>query len=101
MINLEQDQLILLKKLLQQYVPQYEVRLFGSRITDNIKPFSDIDVVIMNDMPIATKDLSLFTFALSESDLRYRVDVVEWCDLDQSFQQRISSAYEVLQKTQG
>ncbi|MDF1761645.1 MAG: nucleotidyltransferase domain-containing protein [Coxiellaceae bacterium] len=100
MINLEQDQLTLLKKILQQYVPQHEVRLFGSRITDHIKPFSDIDVAIMNKEPLETKNLSLFTFALSESDLRYKVDVVEWCDLDESFQERISSAYEVLQKSQ-
>ncbi|MDF1655125.1 MAG: hypothetical protein P1U34_08445 [Coxiellaceae bacterium] len=86
MINLEQDQLDILKNILQRFVPEYEVRLFGSRITDQ---------------SLATKNRSLFTFALSESDLRYKVDVVEWCDLDDSFQQRIASAYEVLQNPQG
>ncbi len=98
MINLEQEQLDILLALLREYVPQYEVRLFGSRVTDKIKPFSDIDLVVMNVKPLATKDLSLFTFALSESDLRYKVDVVEWCELDESFQQRIEARYEVLQE---
>lgn len=91
MINLEPHYLILVKKILNKYVPNYSVCLFGSRISENIKPYSDIDLVIMNteNLPIST--MARMSNAFEESDLPYKVDILEWSLLDKNFQKNIQN----------
>ena len=68
--------LAMVRDILQQYVPEREVRAFGSRVTGGNRPFSDLDIAISGGAP--PDDATLFDLreALEESDLPINVDVV-------------------------
>jgi predicted nucleotidyltransferase len=89
MINLEKDSLILLKTILKKYISDYPVWLFGSRATDHCKPHSDIDIAIVSTTPMNSKTLALLEAALAESDLPYKVDVIDFASASKSFQMLI------------
>lgn len=96
MINLEPDELQRLKTILQKYIPDYTVYLFGSRVTPNIKPYSDIDLAIMSQISIPSMTMALLKNELAESDLPYKVDLVDWASTDESFKAIIMQQYEVI-----
>ena len=88
-INLPKKDLALIQTILKKHIPNAKTLLFGSRITEKTKPFSDIDLVIKTDFPLETLVLFNLREAFSESNLPYRVDLSEWTTLTDSFQERI------------
>ncbi len=98
MLDLKPAHLVELRKLLSRWVPQYEVRLFGSRVTGAAKRYSDIDLVVMSNRRLDIKTLAGLTDALSESDLPYHVDIVEWGGLSESLKGQIVAKSEVIQR---
>ena len=62
--------------ILRQYVPEREVRAFGSRVTGGNRQFSDLDIAICGAEPL--DDMAMFRLrdALEESDLPINVDVL-------------------------
>jgi predicted nucleotidyltransferase len=97
MINLEKKYLDFVLLLLKEHIPDETVWLFGSRTTEKIKPYSDIDLVIVGDKPISSDILALLSLAFEESDLPYKVDILDWCMLDLDFKKIIQQRYEILQ----
>jgi len=98
-MHLEPINLAIVQDILKQYVPEYDVWAFGSRVHGrNLKKFSDLDLVIINDKPL--KKLQLFNIkeALSESDLPIMVDVLAWSNIDETFKHIIQKEYEIIQK---
>ncbi|MDQ6957813.1 MAG: nucleotidyltransferase substrate binding protein [Mariprofundaceae bacterium] len=59
---------------------------------------SDIDLAIIADAPIDSGRLSELKEAFSESDLPYRVDVVDYASASPAFRDIIAQEYEVVQK---
>lgn len=64
---------------------EYQVFIFGSRATEKEKKFSDYDIGIFGKKPVPWKILSLIEEALEESDLPYKVDVVDFSLVSQGF----------------
>jgi predicted nucleotidyltransferase len=96
MINLSDQALSLIKFILSTYVPNYPIWLFGSRTTPNIKPYSDVDLAIISNTPLPTKTLAELEMAFAQSDLPYKVDLVEWSALDETFKSIIQANHEIL-----
>ena len=48
MIDLAPDQLAIVRRLLAAHVPECEARAFGSRVTGNAKPYSDMDLSLIH-----------------------------------------------------
>ena len=69
--------LAMVREILQRYVPDREVRVFGSRATGGNRPFSDLDIAICGDLPLEEATLFDLREALEESDLPINVDVVQ------------------------
>lgn len=88
-LKIDEEDLNILKSVLQKFVPYYEVRAFGSRVTGTSKPFSDLDLAIMTKSPLDVTTLGALMEALSESHLPFRVDVVDWSNLSPAFRQLI------------
>jgi uncharacterized protein len=83
--------------ILREHVRQYEVWAFGSRVHGrHVKPFSDLDLAIITETPLALEQLLDLRAAFSDSDLPFRVDIVDWASADPSFQQIIAAQYEVV-----
>jgi len=95
-INIKSNDLQLLQSILNKYIPNYPVWLFGSRCTSLIKPYSDIDLAIITETPVPLEQLASLEYALSESDLPYKVDLVDWSTLDDGFRQIIQNQHEVI-----
>lgn len=76
--------------ILQRYLPQYEVWVFGSRVKGNAKPYSDLDLAIISDTPLPLALLAEVAEAFSESDLPWKVDLVDWATTSERFRQVIT-----------
>lgn len=96
-IDLHPDQLAVVQRLLAEHLPGIEARLFGSRVTGTARPYSDLDLVIMSEKKIDRPNLYRLEEAFIASDLPFRVDVLDWSRLSDSFRQVIEQAYVVVQ----
>jgi len=97
MINLPDSQLIIVKTILNQYIPNAEVWVFGSRVTTQYKPFSDLDLLILRADDLDQKRLFKIMDAFEESDLPIKVDVLDWSTIETDFQAIILKNYQVLE----
>lgn len=99
MIHMEPRHLEIVRRILEQLAPEYEVRAFGSRVTGrNLKPFSDLDLVVMTDTPLPPDRMAAVVEAFSESDLPMKVDVVDWAATSEEFRRIVEREYEVVRR---
>jgi type I restriction enzyme S subunit len=80
--------------ILNKHVPEYEVRAFGSRVKWTAGESSDLDLVIMTDKPLPTLKMAELKDDFSESDLPFRVDIVDWAATKESFRKIIEKKTE-------
>jgi type I restriction enzyme S subunit len=98
MIDISPEHLQIALNILSRIVPECEVRAFGSRFKWTAKDYSDLDLALVGDGKLPLKKLSAIKIAFEESDLPYRVDVLDWHSISPEFQKVIGQGYEVIQK---
>ena len=98
MIDLRHDHLAIVKSILKQYLPDYTVWAFGSRVTGTAKKYSDLDLTVISDTPLDFGLLGTVRDAFSESDLPFKVDVVDWAVASREFREIIKRNHVVLQE---
>ena len=79
----------IVRGILRRYIPQYSVWAFGSRARRTHKPFSDLDIAVIGERAIPLSTLAELNEAFSESDLPWRVDIVDWSSVSETFQRLI------------
>ncbi len=84
-LDLRPDHWAIVRDALSRHVPDREVLAFGSRATWTAKDYSDLDLAIMGEEPLSLRALSALDEALVESDLPFRVDIVDWATIDDGF----------------
>ena len=95
-IQLAPEHLQMVKTILKKYIPKRKVLVFGSRVTSNFKPHSDLDLCILGTRPLSLKQIAILREAFAESDLPMRVDLVDWATSTPQFQDIIkNSSYSV------
>lgn len=97
MLDLTPQHLSEVRRILLLHVPGRTVRVFGSRVQGNAKPFSDLDLVVMGDTPLDFRQLAALKDAFAESNLPFRVDVVDWASTSEAFRKIIEGAFEVVE----
>ncbi len=97
MIDLRPDFLETLRRLLAEIVPECEVRVFGSRYHWMAAKASDLDLALVGPGKLHWKTMARLTAALEESNLPFRVDVLDWYAISPEFQRVIEDGYEVIQ----
>ncbi len=98
MMDLDDGHLWIVKRILSEYFPHCEIRAFGSRVDGKAKKFSDLDIVVMSEAPVPGNRMMAAREAFSESDLPFRVDLLDWSSVGSKFRNIISRKYEVLQE---
>jgi type I restriction enzyme S subunit len=83
--------------ILQKHVPQYEVWAFGSRVKGVVKPHSDLDLCIVSQQPLSYAILGALADDFSDSDLPWKVDIVDWASTSASFRKIIEQGKVVMQ----
>ena len=86
------------KDILRRHVPDREVWLFGSRATGTAKEFSDLDLAIIGTAPLTLSQLALLENDFDESELPFKVDVVDWASTSDSFREIIRKTAIVLKQ---
>lgn len=86
-IDLRPDHAKIVHEIIARYLPAgVSVRVFGSRAKWTAKPHSDLDLALKGKQPLPRSVLGDLAEAFSESDLPFRVDVVDWHTVAPSFQ---------------
>ena len=96
MIDLDGEQLQEVKAILKRFVPECEVRAFGSRVNGRARRFSDLDLALVGAEKLDPGILEKLKDAFAESDLLIQVDVHDWHALSADFMNVIDSRYEKL-----
>lgn len=89
LIDIRPDHWEIVQRILQEHVPNLEVWAFGSRAKWNAKAFSDLDLAIITDEPLPLDTSAALSEAFSDSDLPWKVDVVDWASVGDGFKQVI------------
>jgi predicted nucleotidyltransferase len=64
--------------------------VFGSRATGRARRYSDLDLAIDAGRPLTLDEIAGLSEAFSDSDLPYRVDLLDWHDVDDRLRQAIA-----------
>jgi type I restriction enzyme S subunit len=78
--------------LLKAFLPETTIWAFGSRMKFTSKPESDLDLVAFID-PEQQSQLAELKDAFVESDLPFKVDILDWNVIPDSFKENIKKAY--------
>lgn len=81
MLEITRPQLAMIRALLAHHLPDREVRAFGSRVSGRAWRYSDLDLVVMGSEPLPDLVLATLRGDLEDSDLPFRVDLIEARDL--------------------
>lgn len=96
-IDISSTQWAIIRGILQKYVPQYVVWAFGSRATRTAKKYSDLDLAVITDKPLSLSISAELAEAFAESDLPWKVDVVDWATTSEVFRRIIERDKVVVQ----
>lgn len=95
MLALEERHLKIVREILSKY--PYTFYAFGSRARGNPKQFSDLDLCFMQSIPLQTQIAIETDF--EESDLPYKVDLVDWATMSEDFKKIIEKDLVLLQES--
>lgn len=98
LLDVRPDHLRMVRAILQKHVPQYDVWAFGSRAKWTAKDYSDLDLCVVSDKPLSFSLLGAMAEDFSDSDLPWKVDVVDWATTSESFRKIIERDKVVVQE---
>ncbi len=87
----------IVRRILRRHVPDREVWAFGSRARHQAKPYSDLDLALLGGRPLDLAVSAALADDFSESDLPWKVDLVDWASTSPSFRQIIERERVVVQ----
>ena len=96
-IDINPNDLETVRRILKKHVPDIEVRVFGSRVSWTARETSDLDLALMTTEPLPDLCIAELKEALTESDLPFKVDVVDWAITSKEFRRIIEKENVVLQ----
>jgi uncharacterized protein len=89
-LSAEHRQLVL--ELLAELLPaSAQVWVFGSRATGRARRYSDLDLLIDTGRRLSIEEAAVLREAFEESDLPYRVDIVDWHGIGDRFRRLIAA----------
>lgn len=97
-IDVRPEHWVIVQRILRQHVPDLEVWAFGSRARHAAKPYSDLDLAIRGHRPLGLAVLAALADDFSESDLPWKVDVVDWATTSEPFRRIIERDKVVVQR---
>ena len=89
----------ILYSLLSEYLPNTTIWAYGSRVSGHANPWSDLDLVVFSNAE-QKYQISLLKEAMENSNLSFRVDILEWDSLPDNFKKNIAASSTVILKTE-
>ena len=98
LIDISPENWWIVRDILQRHVPEHEVWAFGSRAMRSAKAYSDLDLAVITHEPMGLSVSAALADEFSESDLPFKVDVVDWATTSESFRNIIERDRVVVQE---
>jgi predicted nucleotidyltransferase len=92
-LKINSQELKTVKDVLSLEVPDTSVIAFGSRVTGQSRPYSDLDLALMTEVPLSLSKIASIKDAFDRSDLVWPVDIVDWSTTSERFRKIIKAAY--------
>lgn len=91
-LDLAPDHRGLVLSILRAHLPaSSRVWVFGSRATGRARRYSDLDLAIDAARGLTLDEIAMLTEAFSDSDLPYKVDIVDWRTIDDRWRKTIAA----------
>lgn len=85
-LALSEQELRTVRLILRRHLSsRFKVYAFGSRAGGRVKPWSDLDLSIEGDAPVPLATLGALTDDFDESDLIWKVDLVDRATVGEAF----------------
>ena len=97
-IDIRPDLWLIVHDILQKHVPHCEVWAYGSRARGTAKPYSDLDLAVISPQPLGLLLSASLSEDFSESDLPWKVDVLDWATTSPSFKAIVERQRVVVQQ---
>ncbi|MGH8479358.1 MAG: restriction endonuclease subunit S [Gammaproteobacteria bacterium] len=98
LIDIRPDHWAIVADVLRRHVPDREVWAVGSRAKWSAKEYSDLDLAVIGEPPLSLSASAALADDFSESDLPFKVDVVDWATTSESFRKIIERDKVVVQR---
>jgi predicted nucleotidyltransferase len=96
-IDLPADHQRLVLDILRAHLPpSAKTWVFGSRATGRARRYSDLDLAIDAGRQLTLDETARLSEAFSDSDLPYRVDLVDWQGIDDRWRRTIAAQHVAL-----
>ena len=96
-LQISDQELAIVKTILQQYVTDIPVWAYGSRVKGTAKRYSDLDLALVTKEPLTFLQLAKLENAFSDSELEWKVDILDWASASDEFKQIVLQNYIELQ----
>ena len=96
MIDITDIEKHIVKEILERIAPDVKTVAFGSRVKGNKKSYSDLDLALISDTRIPDSLMSELSECFAESDLPYRVDLIDLHTVSGEFRELIENQCEPL-----
>jgi predicted nucleotidyltransferase len=91
-IDLSADHKQIVLETLGAHLPRgTKAWVFGSRATGRARRYSDLDLAIDAGRRLSLDELAVLAEAFSDSDLPYKVDLVDWQSADDRWREAIAA----------
>lgn len=91
MVDLDEKYITFIKSVIDKYLNDYELFLFGSRAKGNARKYSDIDIAISSSI-FSEEIKNKITFELENSTLPYMVDIIDLNNISEIFKNSIKNS---------
>jgi len=93
-LDLQDEHLAVLRSCLRLHLPAgARAFAFGSRVEGSARRYSDLDVALVWDQPLDLDTMAVLAEALSESDLPFKVDLLDAALIEPAFRARIADGW--------
>ena len=89
MISITDEEMNIILDIIKKYAGDCKVLVFGSRLKGTNKPFSDLDLAFISNEKLGLKKFSKLKLKFEESDLPYRVDIIDYNRVSKEFKKLI------------
>ena len=97
MLDVSPEHAKMLRDILAREIPGVTVWAFGSRVAGTPKPHSDLDLALLAKGAVPWSRLARLEEELAESDLPFRVDIVDLARASEAFRKIIEEQHEAIQ----
>jgi predicted nucleotidyltransferase len=89
-LDIRPEHLKIVQNILKKHLPtNATIWVFGSRAKGTAKKFSDLDLAIDAGKPLASSIMIELAFDFEESDLPYKVDIIDLVTIKENFKKII------------